>query len=261
MPPKKKLKGTSESIPSSPPTPYKGPVTSSQLVRLTPLTPAQQDFATAYDAGTPCLVLHGMAGTGKTFMAVYKALQDVLMSSVSPPAPPRKLVVVRSAVPTRDIGFLPGHEAEKMAVYQHPYQDICARLVQHPQGFTKLCEQQRLEFWSTSFLRGLTIENAVVLVDECQNMTAMELHSIMTRLGHNARIIWCGDFEQTDTMKSGPGASGLRELFGVLDRMPHARSRRIEFGIDDIVRSSLVKEYLIARAEYQQRVQKRSRAA
>jgi len=246
MPTKKRTKGATDSSPP-PPTPYKGSVSASHLIRISPLTPAQQEFATAFDAGTPCIMLHGMAGTGKTFMAVYKALQDVLMSPVTPPELPRRLVLVRSAVPTRDIGFLPGAEAEKLAVYQAPYQDICARLVQHPQGFSKLCDQQRVEFWSTSFLRGLTIDNAVVLVDECQNMTDMELHSIITRLGKNSRIVWCGDFRQTDLMKAGTGTSGLKSFMRILERMPSKTVAKIEFGLEDIVRSPLVRDYLVAR--------------
>lgn len=246
MPTKKRAKGATDSSPP-PPTPYKGSVSASHLIRISPLTPAQQQFATAFDAGIPCIMLHGMAGTGKTFMAVYKSLQDVLMTPISPPELPRRLVLVRSAVPTRDIGFLPGGEAEKLAVYQLPYQDICAKLVQHPQGFGKLCEQQRIEFWSTSFLRGLTIDNAVVLVDECQNMTDMELHSIITRLGKNSRIVWCGDFRQTDLMKAGTGTSGLRSFLRILDAMPARIVARIEFGLEDIVRSPLVRDYLVAR--------------
>lgn len=255
MPRKKKTHGAVESH-SSPPTPYKGPVTSSQLVRLTPLTPAQEQFVAAFDAGVPCILLHGMAGTGKTFMAVYKALQDALMTPTSPPENPRRVIILRSAVPSRDIGFLPGDEDEKLAVYQLPYQDVCAKLVQHPQGFTKLCDQNQLEFWSTSFLRGLTIDNAIVLVDECQNMTDMELHSIMTRLGKNSRIVWCGDFRQTDLNKSGNGSSGLKDFMHILERMPDKRVTRIEFGIDDIVRSALVKDYLIAREEVHARTRK-----
>lgn len=240
---------TSPAPPASPP--YKGLVQASHLLRLSPLTPAQHTFVDAYDTGVPCIALHGMAGTGKTFMAIYKALSDVLR--VAPTQPPRRLIIVRSAVPTRDLGFLPGGEAEKMAVYTAPYQDICARLVQHPDGFAKLSAQGRVEFWSTSYLRGLTIDHAVVVVDECQNMTDMELHSLMTRLGPNSRIIWCGDIHQTDAMKSGTGATGLHEFLDLLSTMPNGRVRRIEFGIDDIVRSALVKEYLIARHHWQQR--------
>jgi len=246
MPKKIQAQDATDSTPR-PAAPYKGDVGASRLIRVSPLTPAQQQFVTAFDSGTPCIMLHGMAGTGKTFMAVYKALQDVLMSPISPPDIPRRLILVRSAVPTRDIGFLPGGEAEKLAIYQLPYQDICARLVQHPQGFNKLCEQRRIEFWSTSFLRGLTIDNAVVLVDECQNMTDMELHSIITRLGKNSRILWCGDFRQTDLMKAGTGVSGLHNFMRVLDVMPSKTVARIEFGLEDIVRSALVKDYLIAR--------------
>jgi len=223
--------------------PYKGVVSSTHLASIQPLTKMQQQFCAAFDANVPCIMLHGMAGTGKTFIALFKALQDALM------VPRRKVILMRSAVPTRDIGFLPGHEAEKMSAYQIPYGDMCAQLVQHPQGFTKLMEQGTLEFWSTSFIRGVTLENATVIVDECQNMTDMELHSIMTRFGSKSRVIWCGDFRQTDMMKAaGPkGGSGLRPFIETLNRMPSKFVTQIEFGIDDIVRSPLVKEYKIAR--------------
>lgn len=247
---RKRSKKGDAPLASPPQTLYKGPVSIQNLVRLTPLTPAQKEFADAFDQGIPCILLHGLAGTGKTFMAMYKGLQDALMTPFTPSRPPRRVIIVRSAVPTRDIGFLPGGEAEKMAAYQLPYHDVCAKLVQHPQGFGKLLEQGQVEFWSTSFLRGLTIDNAIVLVDECQNMTDMELHSIMTRLGQDSRIVWCGDFHQTDVMKHGTGSSGLHALMGVLPHLPPKRVARIEFGINDIVRSTLVKEYLIARSHW-----------
>ena len=251
MPTKKKSRGVSDA-PPAPPTPYKCPVSASHLLRLSPLTPSQSAFMTAYAHGTPCLLLHGMAGTGKTFIAVYKALQDVLMTPVQPPDPPRRVILIRSAVPSRDIGFLPGDDAEKMAVYQAPYRDICAKLVQHPQGYQKLVDQKRLEFWSTSFLRGVTIDDAVVIVDECQNMADMELHTIMTRMGKRSRIVWCGDFRQTDLVdqrrrSDGIRGSDLRQFMTILRRMPSHRFHQIEFGVDDIVRSELVREYLIAR--------------
>lgn len=246
---KKKKLAESTKDPSAPPTPYKGPVHASNLASIVPLTDAQRTFCTAFDAGTPCIMLHGVAGTGKTFIAMFKALQDALM------VPKRRIILMRSAVPTRDIGFLPGHEAEKMAAYQIPYGDMCARLVQHPNGFTKLMEQRTVEFWSTSFIRGVTLDDATVIVDECQNMTDMELHSIMTRFGVHSRVIWCGDFRQTDTMKaSGPqGGSGLRNFMETLNRMPKKFVTQIEFGVNDIVRSPLVKEYLIARMETEER--------
>ena len=231
-----------------PPTPYKGSVQSTHLAPIQPLTDAQRTFCTAFDAGVPCIMLHGVAGTGKTFIAMFKALQEALM------VPKRRVVLMRSAVPTRDIGFLPGAEAEKMAAYQLPYGDMCARLVQHPDGFTKLLAQNTVEFWSTSFIRGVTLDNAVVVVDECQNMTDMELHSIMTRFGAKSRVIWCGDFRQTDVMKAAgaKSGSGLRPFMDTLNRMPKKFVTQIEFGIDDIVRSPLVKEYLIARLATEQ---------
>ena len=230
------------------PAPYKGPATSHNLASIQPLTDAQRAFCTAFDAGVPCIMLHGVAGTGKTFIAMYKALQEALM------VPKRRIILMRSAVPTRDIGFLPGAEAEKMAAYQIPYGDMCARLVQHPDGFNKLKDQGALEFWSTSFIRGVTLDNAIVLVDECQNMTDMELHSIMTRFGSKSRVIWCGDFRQTDVMKAAgaKSGSGLRPFMETLSRMPSKFVTQIEFGIDDIVRSPLVKEYLIARLATEQ---------
>lgn len=240
---KKKTKSpTSPTVAPAPPTPYKGPVQSRHLASISPITPAQRSFCESYDAGTPCIVLHGVAGTGKTFVALYKVLQDALM------VPNRRVILMRSSVPTRDIGFLPGNEEEKMASYQTPYVSTCARLVQHPNGFAKLRDQHTLEFWSTSFIRGMTFDNTVILVDECQNMTDMELNSIMTRLGENSRIVWCGDFHQTDTMKSG-GGSGLTPFLRTLSRMPTSMVSHIEFGIDDIVRSPLVKAYLIARLQ------------
>lgn len=239
---KKKLSDSPKDLPT-PAAPYKGPVHVSNLAPIVPLTDAQKAFWNAFDAGSPCIMLHGVAGTGKTFIAMYKALQDTLM------VPKRRIILMRSAVPTRDIGFLPGAEAEKMAAYQLPYGDMCARLVQHPNGFTKLLEQRTIEFWSTSFIRGVTLDDTTVIVDECQNMTDMELHSIMTRFGARSRVVWCGDFRQTDTMKASgaQSGSGLRPFMDTLNRMPKKFITQIEFGVDDIVRSPLVKEYLIAR--------------
>lgn len=240
----KKVKRTPKvSVEAVPPAHYKGLVQSAHLAPIQPLTEAQRTFCAAFDAGVPCIMLHGVAGTGKTFIAMFKALQESLM------IPNRRVILMRSAVPTRDIGFLPGAEAEKMAAYQLPYGDMCARLVQHPDGFKKLVEQHTVEFWSTSFIRGVTLDNAVVVVDECQNMTDMELHSIMTRFGTKSRVIWCGDFRQTDVMKSSnaKSGSGLRPFMKTLSCMPSKFVAQVEFGINDIVRSPLVKQYLIAR--------------
>jgi phosphate starvation-inducible protein PhoH len=234
---KPRVPSTSTTTP--PPTPYKGPVAKHHLTPLVPMTDTQRAFCAAYESrAADAFVLHGVAGTGKTFLALAKALQDILTT------PGRRIVLLRSAVPSRDIGFLPGNEAEKMSAYQKPYLDLCARLVNHPQGFQKLQQQQLVEFWSTSYVRGLTIDDAVIIVDECQNMSDMELNSIMTRVGQRSTIVFCGDFRQTDLKKSSD-LSGLSEFMQTVALMPMVAV--FEFGLDDIVRSPLVKAYLTAR--------------
>jgi len=228
------------------------------MLPLTPMTDTQRAFCDAYRSkDAAAYVLHGVAGTGKTFLALAHAIEDVLTT------PGRRIVLLRSAVPSRDIGFLPGNEAEKMSAYQKPYLDLCARLVNHPQGFQKLQQQQLLEFWSTSYVRGLTIDDAVIVVDECQNMSDMELNSIMTRVGQRSTIVFCGDFRQTDLKKSSD-LSGLAEFMETVALMPMVAT--FEFGLDDIVRSPLVKAYLTARLQVKDRQtrhpkQRRPRAA
>lgn len=217
----------------------KGFLLPQHLQSITPMTETQREFVSAYDSGGSAFVLHGVAGTGKTFIAVYKALQDVMVKEAA-----RRVILMRSSVPSRDIGFLPGDAAEKMGAYQRPYMDICARLFRHPLAYEKLIAQEQLEFWSTSFIRGVTLDNAVIVVDECQNMTDMELNSIMTRVGTNSKIIFCGDFRQTDLHKKSD-ASGLMEFMDTATQMPQFSI--FEFGIDDIVRSPLVKSYILAR--------------
>lgn len=223
--------------------PFKGPVTLQHLKNVAPLTATQKAFYAAYDAGTPTFLLHGVAGTGKTFIAMFKALQEVLESKGQ-----KRLIIMRSAVPSREIGYLPGDEQEKMQAYLRPYIDISSRLIPHPEAYTKLQTQTLVEFWGTSFLRGITLDDAIILVDECQNMSDMELNSIMTRIGQKSKIIFCGDFRQTDLQKKSD-TSGLAEFVRTVALMPTFKT--IEFGVDDIVRSSLVKSYIIARLTIQ----------
>jgi phosphate starvation-inducible protein PhoH len=217
----------------------KGFLLPQHLQTITPMTETQRAFVSAYDAGGEAFVLHGVAGTGKTFIALYKALQDVIVKSAA-----RRVILIRSSVPSRDIGFLPGDADEKMGAYHRPYMDICARLFKHPQAYEKLAMQEQLEFWSTSFVRGVTLDHAVIVVDECQNMTDMELNSIMTRVGTGSKILFCGDFRQTDLYKKSD-ASGLIEFMDTVSKMPQFAI--FEFGVDDIVRSPLVKSYILAR--------------
>lgn len=189
-------------------------------------------------------MLHGAAGTGKTFIALYKALEEVMDKSNSY----EKVVIVRSVVPSRDIGHLPGDEKEKTDVYLAPYKAVCKDLFNTEQAYERLVEQKNIEFLITSFVRGITIDNAVIIVDECQNMNFQELSSIITRVGEGSRIVFCGDFKQTDLNKR-HDQSGLKEFVEVINRMPSFRN--VEFGIDDIVRSSLVKEFIVANLHIQ----------
>lgn len=189
-------------------------------------------------------MLHGAAGTGKTFIALYKALEEVMDKG----NPFQKVVLVRSVVPSRDIGHLPGDEKEKTDVYLAPYKATCQHLFNTDQAYERLVEQKNIEFMITSFVRGITIDNAVIIVDECQNMNFQELSSIITRVGENTKIIFCGDFKQTDLCKK-HDQSGLREFVEIIKHMPSFRS--IEFGIDDIVRSDLVKEFIVANLHIQ----------
>ena len=209
------------------------------LLTFEPLTKNQSKFFDLYKQGTQAIMLHGAAGTGKTFIALYKALEEVMDKSNTYD----KVVLVRSVVPSREIGHLPGDEKEKTDVYLAPYKAICQDLFQTEQAYERLVEQKNIEFMITSFVRGITIDNSVIIVDECQNMNFQELSSIMTRVGEGSKIIFCGDFKQTDLCKK-HDQSGLREFVEVINRMPSFRN--VEFEVDDIVRSSLVKEFIVA---------------
>ena len=187
------------------------------------------------------MLLHGVAGTGKTFIAMYRALEEVLDKST----PFQQVVVVRSAVPSRDIGHLPGDEKEKTEVYTAPYIDICSRLFNNkPDAFQRLQEQKAINFLITSFVRGITLDDSIIIVDECQSMTWHELSSVISRTGHRSKIIFVGDFKQNDLVKSKNDTSGLKQFLEVLHTMKEYQS--VEFTPDDIVRSSLVKSFIVA---------------
>ena len=190
------------------------------------------------------MMLHGVAGSGKTFIALYKALEEVMDKGNNID----RVVIVRSAVPSRDIGHLPGDEKEKTDVYVAPYKAICEELFKNHQAYERLVEQKYIEFMITSYVRGITINNAIIIVDECQNMQFSELSSIMTRVGENSKIIFCGDFKQTDLNKK-HDQSGLRDFMKIIDKMPSFRY--VEFEIEDIVRSNLIKEFIIANLHIQ----------
>lgn len=210
-----------------------------------PLTNNQRRFFEIYEK-SKIMLLHGLAGTGKSYIALYKALEEVLDKGNHF----QQVVIVRSAVPSREIGHLPGDEKEKTEVYKAPYIDICDDLFGRSDAFQRLQEQGVVQFMITSFVRGITLDDSVIIVDESQNMTDMELNSIITRVGERSKIIFCGDFRQTDLYKK-TDMSGLKKFMVIADMMPSFKT--IEFGVDDIVRSSIVKEYILARLEYENR--------
>jgi phosphate starvation-inducible protein PhoH len=213
-----------------------------QLQNVTPMTANQKRVFALYDKGENVL-LHGVAGTGKTFLSMYLALDDVMNGNDNKD----RVVIIRSAVPSRDMGFLPGKEAEKTAVYEQPYNDICSEIMNRGDGYSILKTKGMVEFISTSYIRGTTIDNAVVIVDEFQNMTDSELNTIMTRIGTNTRVLICGDFRQTDLTRSWD-SSGAQTLIALWGKMGHKASK-VEFGIEDIVRSGFVKQWIEARIE------------
>jgi len=215
-----------------------------------PLTENQNKFFQAYKQGDYFIALHGVAGTGKTFSALYKAIEEVLDRSNTF----EKIIVVRSAVQSREIGHLPGTIDEKMDIYQQPYRQICETLFGRKDAWDRLEEQGHIEFISTSFIRGMSFDNAIIIVDEMQNMTFEEIDTVMTRVGNQSKIIWCGDYRQTDLNKKKNDVSGLLKFFDIAYHM--GAFTRIEFTPDDIVRSSLVKDYILAKLKFEDILEK-----
>lgn len=204
------------------------------LEDIEPITPSQKK---AFESKNN-LVLHGAAGTGKTFIAMYLGFEAVSNGYAN------QLLLIRSAVPTRDIGYLPGSEQEKGKVYESAYAQICTELFNRGDSYEDLKKKNIVKFMTTSFIRAITIQDCVIIVDECQNMTFHELDSIITRVGPNCRIIFSGDFLQSD-LDGRKEKSGLKQFMHVLRSMESFDT--IEFSIEDIVRSGLVKEYLTAK--------------
>jgi phosphate starvation-inducible PhoH-like protein len=225
----------------------KKPIGSTYLLDIEPITENQKRVFDSY-AEDKHLVAYGTAGTGKTFISLYNALADVLDETT----PYERIYLVRSLVSTREIGFLPGDHEDKADIYQIPYKNMVKYMFQMPTDadfemlYGNLKAQETIKFWSTSFIRGTTLDNAIVIVDEFQNLNFHELDSIITRVGENSRIIFCGDASQTDLVKTND-RNGIHDFLNILRKMPSFDI--IEFGIDDIVRSGLVKEYIIAKLE------------
>ncbi len=209
--------------------------------KINPLTPSQGDLFESYHQGYNLAAI-GTAGTGKTMCATFLALQDVLQKGEY-----EKVVIIRSAVQTREQGFMPGSQAQKEAVFEAPYTDIVNDLFERKDAYQLLKQKGMIEFKTSSFVRGLTFDNAIIIVDECQSMTYHELDSIITRVGESSKILFCGDTKQDDLQQSRNrnDVTGLHDFIKVLMAIPSFDV--IRFGISDIVRSGLVKEYIMAK--------------
>ena len=220
------------------------PINSDFMLDIDPLTDNQKKLFSAY-SDEKNLVAYGAAGTGKTFITLYNALRQVLDER----SPYEKIYIVRSLVATREIGFLPGDHEDKSFLYQIPYKNMVKYMFQMPTDadfemlYGNLKQQDTIKFWSTSFIRGTTIDQAIVLVDESQNLNFHELDSIITRVGEDAKIIFCGDASQTDLQKTNE-KNGILDFMKIIEQMPQEFAM-IEFNVNDIVRSGLVREYLV----------------
>ena len=210
-----------------------------KLKHIEPLTENQRLTFEKYHDGKN-LLLHGIAGTGKSFLSIYLSLQSILSDG----SRYKKLVIDRSVVPTRDMGFLPGNNKEKTKVYEAPYLAIFSELFERGDAYEYLKSKNLVDFVSTSFIRGITINDAIIVVDEVANMTLHELDSVITRVGKNCKILFCGDFRQSDFTKEHE-RNGLVDFMRILNRMKSFE--HIDFTEQDIVRSAMVKEYIIAK--------------
>jgi predicted ribonuclease YlaK len=225
----------------------KKPIGQELLLDIEPLTENQRKLFESYDAGKH-LIAHGVAGSGKTFLCLFKALQDVLSECT----PYEKIYIVRSLVPTREIGFLPGSHDDKASLYQIPYKNMVKYMFQMPSDadfemlYGNLKAQETISFWSTSFIRGTTLDNCIIIVDELENLNFHELDSIITRVGENTKILFCGDVSQSDLIRQNE-KNGVVDFMKILRQMPSFDI--IEFEVADVIRSGLIKEYIITKME------------
>lgn len=221
----------------------KKPFNVDMMVDIEPLTENQTKVFDSYAEGKN-IYAYGAAGTGKTFVMLYLALKEVL----NPLTPYNRVVIVRSLVSTREIGFLPGDHEDKSSLYQIPYKNMVKYMFELPTDtdfdmlWGNLKSQESIKFWSTSFIRGTTLDDCILIVDEAQNLNFHELDSIITRVGENCKIHFCGDAAQSDLVKTNE-RNGILDFMKILEAMPEFDS--IEFGVEDIVRSGLVKSYIL----------------
>lgn len=204
------------------------------------LTPNQEHFFDMYRGGGYFIGLFGSPGVGKTFLALYRALEEVL----SKDNPFKQIVVVRSMVQLREIGHLPGSLDEKQEIYELPYKEVCQTLFGRADAWDRLKEQGYARFISTTAIRGISIDDSIIIVDECQNMNWSEVNTVMSRVGHRSKIIWCGDYKQSDLIKTNRDSTAFHDFRRVATNMK--AFQEVYFTPEDIVRSSLVKDWIIS---------------
>lgn len=219
--------------------PLTATVRDAHLEPFEPFTANQKKAQDAWNNGKN-LILSGCPGTGKTFLAFHFALGQVLPKH----SEYEKVVVIRSIVPTRDIGFLPGDEAEKKEAYTSPYKTIAAEVTATTPAWNMLTTAKTIQFESTSFIRGLTLDNCIIIVDEMQNLNFHELDSVITRVGVNCRIIFCGDYRQSD-FRNNNEKDGILQFMEIVDHMESFEV--VRFGWEDIVRSDFVRDYIMTK--------------
>jgi phosphate starvation-inducible protein PhoH len=214
-------------------------ITVNNVMNLSDISPKTMNQKKAFDSfrKNKNVMFHGTAGTGKTFVGLYLALKEVLHHEEQD-----KVIIVRSVVPSRDIGFLPGSQKEKIKVYESPYQLICTELFNRGDAYDILKQKNQIEFISTSFIRGITIKNAVVIIDEVQNMNWAEISTVLTRIGENCRVIISGDTKQSDLSER----DGKRDLLKLINVCRNMNSFEfIQMTRNDICRSGFVKDFII----------------
>lgn len=223
----------------------KKPINQEHLITIEPMTDSQIKVFDSWSKEKH-LVLHGCAGTGKTFISMYLALKEVLNENT----PYQKIYIVRSLVPTREIGFLPGDHEDKSSLYQIPYKNMVKYMFEMPDDnafemlYNNLRAQETISFWSTSYIRGVTLDDCIIIVDEFSNLNFHELDSMITRAGQNCKIVFAGDITQSDLVKTNE-KNGIMDFMKILETMDEFDT--IEFGIEDIVRSGLVRSYIISK--------------
>ena len=210
-----------------------------ELEKIEPITDNQKKAFESWDKGYN-LILTGSAGTGKTFIALYNVFKEML----DKPHLYRKIMIMRSMVPTRDAGHLPGTKEEKEDPYKVPYRNICDEIFGYKGAYGKLTTANKLTFETTSYIRGATFDQTIIVVDEMQNLNFHELDSVITRVGNDCKIIFCGDYLQSD-FKYNDDKDGIIKFISIVEQMRFFRV--VNFGWEDIVRSDLVRDYIMTK--------------